>query len=66
MLFHMGEMTFWTFGGSAAKEVNAFKKERIIFLSTLDAGPLTTLSMISFFSLSELCVGQAGDIYIHG
>jgi len=52
MLFHMGEMAFWTFGGSAAKEINRLMVEE--GYEQLDAQ-----KEVLGFRLSELTYGLA-------
>ncbi len=52
MLFHMGEMVFWTFGGAAAREVNALMVEEGV--SQTEAQ-----EEILGFRLSELTYGLA-------
>jgi len=52
MLFHMGDMAFWTFGGSAAREVNALMVEEGVT-------QLEAQEEILGFRLSELTYGLA-------
>ena len=52
MLFHMGEMAFWTFGGSAAKEINQLMVEE-------GFTQIEAQEEVLGFRLSELTYGLA-------
>jgi HD-like signal output (HDOD) protein len=52
MLFHMGEMAFWTFGGNAAKEINQLMVEE-------EYSQIAAQEQVLGFRLSELTYGLA-------